>query len=171
MDRNEVMMYYAQSELEKPVGESTYCPDDQAKFDRMIAGLSAHELAALVRSLSSYRSNQMYLRLTEEPRVWHRAEIAVEKLFLPRIDDRVEAALAALSRTLDRVVSCLLDDTCPEGGHLRAEFKDDGRPVLHQSLIVLEQAAGFGIIDGSHRAVILTGRGRRVFSCYIGRNA
>jgi len=86
-------------------------------------------------------------------------------LHLPRINRRVNPYLERAGWELARfanMVRTLSAETA------LVEFKDDGRPVCEQNLLVLTEGGRDRVIDGSHRAGAMCLRGTTTFSCFVG---
>jgi len=48
------------------------------------------------------------------------------------------------------------------------EFHDDGRKIRYSAVIGIKEASSVQILDGSHRAVVLTTRGNSEMEGYVG---
>ena len=154
-----VAKYYVKSELSKR--------DSPSDLEHCVDALSRDELRLEVQRLSEERKNEIYERLYGSPIAWAFYDLPASSLHLPKINQRVNPFLEQKDWELFKFAN--LVRSLPEEEAL-IEFKDNGKAIPFQNLLVLNEDYRYRIIDGSHRAVILCLRGSTTFQCYVGHS-
>jgi len=160
-----VARYYLKSERGKKEQVWLKSTQEQEDFDRGIDALPEDKVRREVEQLSMERGNEIYRRLYKSPYSWAFEVLPASSLHLPQINEKVKPYLKKASWELAQFAD-LVKAYSSEAA--LAEFRDDGRAVRHQNLLVLNENRMYRIIDGSHRAVTLCLRGTTGFGCYIG---
>jgi hypothetical protein len=158
---DEVRVYYVESELGKS-------PAGRADFPAKILELPSDHIEAMVHQFSKRRSDEMFARLVEEPRMWFLDTLPLSWLFIGPVSPEVDAVAAPYSSVLADLVGLWLADLGPESDAMRKEFKPYDGPPGFETLIVRPYLGGFQILDGLHRAFGLGINGATELSCYVG---
>ena len=166
-DESEVVRYYLKCELGKCFEIWKQSDDFVHLFERGIDGFSDEIAVKLVRFLSGpeYRNNGLYYYLGRGQCRWKIEKVDIEMMYLPPINDRVNAIIDNFNRNLAKFIKFLKEDGY-KNENLR-EFRDDGRKIHQQKVISLRVGNRINIIDGAHRAIILALRGATCIETYL----
>jgi len=111
-DESEVLRYYLKCELGKCF-EIWKQPEDFVNlFERRVDGFPDEFAIKLMRFLSGpkYRNNGLYYYLGREQCRWEIEKVDIEMMYLPPINDRVNAPIDIFSRNLAKFVKFLKEE-------------------------------------------------------------